>query len=811
MPLSNNCTSIANELTALIDSVQVTGTGARRIWQNVYNAGRRQWDEKQMADLQKRLDRVGGLICNHIVVHKQNEMLTDLEQLSIDMTEMKSNRASDVDKNLVDFRNVFRTVEEEIWERDTVGGLSSRIPSKMNVELPVAVGKWLDLQTDCSVLKQLRFYAIDDRFSEISSPYPKTYEWILNHDGPEPDVSHKSNPNFAQWLGLDNSTYWISGKPGSGKSTIMKYISNHPRTIQLLQPWASGCNISTASFFFWNPAKERLQKSQAGLLRSLLYQLFSKYPDQIRLVFSDVWDLIRNGERGALANLNSLLDGTSCLQVILGQVMTRLKNNGTKLIFFIDGLDEYEAKPSEIISLINDLKESHAPYLKLCLASRPWNEFEDAAFGKNNPWKLELHKFTENDIARYVRELLGRNDLYHDLTKHDYRCPDLVQAIVNAAQGIFLWVKLVVCSLLEGLTNSDRVGDLLNRLYEIPTDLNKYFERILESIDDRYRQDSARFFLVASDAQLQLPLMIYWHIHESDPSICPPGAANISKIVTEHDVAAEFVDMETSGYRLEQMRRRLTSRCKHLLEAAPPTIDLMKHSYYGGPVEFLHRTVRDFLQRPDIRQRLCNWARDFDVDGAVCKGITTQIRLTPLFRDPYVEDRWPSQLAGCLLWHAGHLQAKGSPGNPGIKFATEFLKLLKAHALQHEKVIESYFQGTDNSHSDPANPNAPFDKGAVAARLRLTHLVFPDAELSGLAVSYGRAHPAWKRRSSSTAQEVREGQHSFAERAKSGQSAGNRSQEGRRSRHSERDLPPEGQKTPQRDLTASLKKFFRIK
>jgi hypothetical protein len=74
----------------------------------------------------------------------------------------------------------------------------------------------------------------------------------------------------------------------------------------------------------------------------------------------------------------------------------------------------------------------------------------------------------------------------------------------------------------------------------------------------------------------------------------------------EHDVMVEFVDMETPGYRLDQMWRRLIDRCKHLLEVTISTIDIMKHSYYGGKVNFLHRTVRNFLQQSEIRERLCN-------------------------------------------------------------------------------------------------------------------------------------------------------------------------------------------------------------
>lgn len=48
----------------------------------------------------------------------------------------------------------------------------------------------------------------------------------------------------------------LSGKPGSGKSTLMKYVSTEFREFchsnAVLSPWADGENLVACSFFFWN-------------------------------------------------------------------------------------------------------------------------------------------------------------------------------------------------------------------------------------------------------------------------------------------------------------------------------------------------------------------------------------------------------------------------------------------------------------------------------------------------------------------------------------------------------------------------------
>lgn len=36
--------------------------------------------------------------------------------------------------------------------------------------------------------------------------------------------------DFVAWLEEGDGLYWIAGKAGSGKSTLMKYIASHPST-----------------------------------------------------------------------------------------------------------------------------------------------------------------------------------------------------------------------------------------------------------------------------------------------------------------------------------------------------------------------------------------------------------------------------------------------------------------------------------------------------------------------------------------------------------------------------------------------------
>lgn len=42
--------------------------------------------------------------------------------------------------------------------------------------------------------------------------------------------------------------YWISRSAGSGKSTLMKYLSNNLKTVETLQTWVGSEKLIIASF-----------------------------------------------------------------------------------------------------------------------------------------------------------------------------------------------------------------------------------------------------------------------------------------------------------------------------------------------------------------------------------------------------------------------------------------------------------------------------------------------------------------------------------------------------------------------------------
>lgn len=68
--------------------------------------------------------------------------------------------------------------------------------------------------------------------------------------------------------------FWVQGKPGSGKSTLMKFALKHPRLADLL-PDGNWTRIS----FLFHDRGTLIQRSLTGMLRELLFQLLSQHPE----------------------------------------------------------------------------------------------------------------------------------------------------------------------------------------------------------------------------------------------------------------------------------------------------------------------------------------------------------------------------------------------------------------------------------------------------------------------------------------------------------------------------------------------------
>lgn len=133
-------------------------------------------------------------------------------------------------------------------------------------------------QTSTDIQRSLQFPLMHDRYRLIQERHHHTLSWIFD-DTASP---------FRSWLEQDNGAFWISGKAGSGKSTLMKYLNRSQQTRESLRIWANRRQLFVADFYFWITGTQ-MQKTQEGLMQSIIHEIFRQEPVLIEKAVPTRW------------------------------------------------------------------------------------------------------------------------------------------------------------------------------------------------------------------------------------------------------------------------------------------------------------------------------------------------------------------------------------------------------------------------------------------------------------------------------------------------------------------------------------------
>jgi len=425
------------------------------------------------------------------------------------------------------------------------------------------------------VLQSLRFNDMTDRHEGIAQPYPNTFEWLFAKNSGEVGVGTAVRDlEFLPWLlSRDADIFWITGVPASGKSTLMKFIVTHPDLRNHLQHWAGPHQLLMASFYFWGPGSE-MQKSQVGLMRSLLYQILTQRPDLFEAVTPR--RRLHFGIMGAGAIIPDWewAELRKCLERCVSAIQ---QGNTHRLALFVDGLDEYRGNQEDLVQF---LKKLHRQYrIKLCVSSRPENVFVDEL---SQGLSLQMHHLTQPDIDTYVDGRLGKTPAIQELSEfHPKSIEELMEEIRNRAQGVFLWVVLVV----EELRLKSRETPSLSALWEDFNKLPRDLEGLYDSIQVRIGPDKLR---IAS--QLYQLVMEWKRVWNSRiPAIFLWLAVNCRDPVDDPII---YPKPETRLLLIPLLKRLLEGHTKGILQVSDVPRD--GHQW---TVDFLHRTTYDWLRK----------------------------------------------------------------------------------------------------------------------------------------------------------------------------------------------------------------------
>lgn len=259
--------------------------------------------------------------------------------------------------------------------------------------------------------------------------------------------------------------------------------------------------------------------------------------------------------------------------------------SGCCFCFFIDGLDEYQATISidrrEMVHALMDVANSASGSFKICVSSRMENPFMDM-FSENI--RLYLHELTRADMEKYVQ-----GKLQHVGTQNERQ--QLASSITTKAQGVFLWVVLVVQNIRKQSDDGARYSQLLSEIQSLPTELNELFQRILDTLGTRHRR------LASHTVSL---LLFLAEIKKVKKTHLWPNLSDLY-FLEDYESDSQFAERASfPGQGCESVkesevraRKNLRGVCRGLVEANIDT-----------DLEFTHRSVQDFFRQKEVWDKM---------------------------------------------------------------------------------------------------------------------------------------------------------------------------------------------------------------
>ena len=341
-----------------------------------------------------------------------------------------------------------------------------------------------------------------------------------------------------------------------------------------------------ASYFFHDRGT-MIQKSVEGFLYEILFQVLNQQRELfplIRPIFTQ-WGPAGSDQSWDKHSSKSLAESWNIEDMEKALMLIANKSTfETNICLFVDALDEHDGNHRELISVLKHFTQSAGNSffrVRLCLAGRPQNVFKDAF--QSYPG-FAIHEHTTQDIRLYAEERIhdGMGSKLTDGGAHELDI--LVQDIILRAKGVFLWVRLVVNELIDGLCEGDDIEELRNLLSTIPTELEDLYKRAIR----RNRLTSLRRI---GKHGIESYIMFQIVLH-----------AKVSFSIYELLAATHFLVTEKENYdefrerlSLDQMLRRLNSRSAGLLETLRDPTDVPEEGLRNAAVQFIHQTVKEFM------------------------------------------------------------------------------------------------------------------------------------------------------------------------------------------------------------------------
>ena len=417
----------------------------------------------------------------------------------------------------------------------------------------------------------------------------------------------------------------------------MRYALQHRKTQELLLESHQDRWILVP--FFFNDRGSAIQKTLLGLLQELLYSILRHYEDLIEVVISSslqsilpdystlVPDLDKQRSPRIICSRKSMETAHRLIkdniepgsarglysEDVLKNVLVaavRQKKVPMNVLFFIDALDEQQDSHMDLVNLLKCLSSTEnlkTVHVEFCVTSRRESIFPGAF---NQSSRLAIQDWTHSDIEQYVtgRTESAFDDLAFPTNDRELLKP-LCNEVTERAKGVFIWVELVANELVQGIIDGNSVPQLRQSLSLIPTELDALYRRIIqkrkpEHVHEMYIMSQ---ILLCSLTPISLQsLMAITDVCLSDLAVEEMSVIRMQQRLVSRsggliEVCKEIGDKEIDGKEIGEKENGNYMETLIRSELFSPRDKSNKKLHN---VQFLHQTVKSFLENPTLTKSL---------------------------------------------------------------------------------------------------------------------------------------------------------------------------------------------------------------
>ncbi|OOQ91415.1 hypothetical protein PEBR_00570 [Penicillium brasilianum] len=621
--LAANCHALSGELYQILRRLKVGDKNSK--WQGLMVKWLSMRKEKEIDSIERRLNGYQSQILIRLQVMFSQKIDEQSSLVNSQLEVLRSEGKALQNQTMSQLDELYQTISTLVDSLQSGAALDKPYGSIEGpfAELGASLFKFQTVTTSMlqenKILERLAFPSMYSRENNIENAESRTFAWMVDEEC-EPahnqsDSSVESGENydegkemrryeeekkkqatlrkctrekFLTWLNSGRHIFHISGKAGSGKSTLMK-------------------PLIFVRYFFWSSGDET-QMSLEGLYRSLLFETCRQIPSLIPRLFPELWRSPHFGV--APICFDEVRDA-------FNRLIQEASSSESYYCFFIDGLDEFEGDEVDHWRFSRDLQSwaAQAENIKICVSSRPHIPFV-RSFANDLNHQVSIHELTREDIFRFSVAMFEKDPNFHRI-KDSYE--DLVIEVVNASDGVFLWARLVVRSLLKSIGYQGSEKDLKRKLHLMPKGLDELFNQILSSIDPDDQLLSDQLFLLTT------PNFCRWQ-----PTVRNAIAYSWLEDLDDPGFPYELPMrpcMETEiNDRLERVSSALGRLSRGLLEMFQKrSLESDGHHYFTYEVRFLHRSARDYIvntREAQMRARL----PDFDVYSGIIRLLLAELK-----------------------------------------------------------------------------------------------------------------------------------------------------------------------------------------